>query len=333
MNYYFNCLLLFLFSTSILVAQETVYIEAGEFGRGILKPRSGECFAISPFHVVEQSGGEDLELVGEGGVNSVAVLAKSYPGDIAILRLTGGGTQRCKDFTLPFDFDKFLKSQTEAVLELRNSDGSVEPILVRISGMDDQGITIAPSDPSVSFEKGCSGGSLFSKGSGRQYLGMLLSIDEEDNRMGFVIQSDDIDRILSEFFGTATISYEKSIESEGEEEITQAVLKERIEDARKKVNADLEWSEGVYSEIRNAHRVRVTQDLKLRFQSSKKFYARQANFLRISDNQLRSKLIGASEAFADCYSLCVKDKGSLKHDLMAKVGELNFLLLELAETL
>ena len=194
------CLLGFYSSQS----QNTVYLESGEFGRGILKSRSGESFVIAPFHVVENLMGGQISIYGNKNILSKGELIKSFPGDLAIIRIVGGGTQESTSWKVDANYSSNLDQLLEGFLELRNNDGSADLMPVSILNKDDQNITIEPKKQGETFKKGMSGSSLFANVNGQKmYLGMLLSIDDEDERMGFVFQVDDMERILGGFFETS----------------------------------------------------------------------------------------------------------------------------------
>ncbi len=194
------CLLGFISSQS----QNTVYLESGEFGRGILKSRSGESFVIAPFHVVENLMGGQISIYGNRNILSKGELIKSFPGDLAIIRIVGGGTQESTNWIVDANYSSNLDQLMEGFLEMRNNDGSADLMPVSILNKDDQNITIEPKKSGETFKKGMSGSSLFANVNGKKtYLGMLLSIDDENESMGFVFQVDDMERILEGFFEPA----------------------------------------------------------------------------------------------------------------------------------
>lgn len=188
---------LLLFNVSAFT-QETVYIKASEFGRGILKERGGQCFVIAPFHVVAESMEDTITVIGDKFVESKAVYVKAFTSDLAVLRIIGGGEQYCAFWEVPEDFTNIVKDSYEGYIDLRNAYGSTNKLKIYVDEADDGVITIHPQKNGGNFAKGMSGSSLFTKYQGKKvYLGMLQQVAEGK---GYVLQADNIDRILIEFF-------------------------------------------------------------------------------------------------------------------------------------
>jgi hypothetical protein len=197
-------LCLFVFSVSIpfLLGQTTVHLQSAEFGRGILKPRLGECFVIAPLHVVEGGAGS-VTITGARNVQSTGVFAQGFPGDLAVVRVVDGGQQACTDWETAENYDEILSNTLEGFLELRREDGSTRLMQVFIPEKTSETITIEPKRPNQSFTKGMSGAALYTLVEGKKvYLGMLQEVDSE-NGWGYVIQADDLERILGGFFDSA----------------------------------------------------------------------------------------------------------------------------------
>ncbi len=185
-----------------LSAQSTVFIESSEIGRGVLLSRNGECFVISPYHVVENSG-LTIDVFGDKSVRSNVELVKRFPNDIAVLRVTDGGAQNCTRWSIPSDYASILDQVVNGYLEVRQRDGSASLMQVNIRNIEDEFITVQPRDFRDKFTKGLSGAALFTTIDGNKiYLGMLQSVEVYDDGTtdGYVLQSDDIARLTSEFF-------------------------------------------------------------------------------------------------------------------------------------
>jgi len=193
--------LIFLFVIAFqLLAQETVFVESTQKGKGILKSRSGECFVITPEHVVHEDA-SILSITGSKNVLSNGKLVQAMEDlDIAIIRVTDGGTQNCTNWSVPSNYTSILDNTVDAYLELRDENGGTQLIQVFINGKDEETISIVPKLSKDIFIKGMSGGSLFTQYDGKKiYLGMLQEIGEEGE--GYVFQADDMERILGGFFG------------------------------------------------------------------------------------------------------------------------------------
>jgi|GEM_PF-3528494 len=178
-------------------SQETVYLEAGEFGRGVLKERSGQCFVIAPFHVIGEDS-EEVLITGDRMVISNGVFTKGFSSDLAVVRISGGGEQFCTSWSVSKDFNLILDNAYEGYIEKRNNNGTASVIQVYLSEKTDASIVVKPKSDKIKFSKGMSGSSLFTLFQGEKvYLGMLQLIKQEK---GYVLQADDIDRVLYDFF-------------------------------------------------------------------------------------------------------------------------------------
>ncbi len=187
--------------TGLIFAQNTVHLSIVEEGRGILRSRGSECFIVAPYHLIQNAETKTITITGENQKTSTGKFIKSYPGDIAIIRIEKGANQDCTEWKISKSFTTLLKNSYEGFLEIRNDDGSFDHEPMYFKKQTDQGITIQAKDPSFEFAKGMSGSSLFSNINGvKTYLGMLLSVDESNSKLGNVFQADDMDRIINDFF-------------------------------------------------------------------------------------------------------------------------------------
>ena len=153
-------LILLIFLTAFpMLAQTTVYIESGEFGRGILKSRSGECFVIAPNHLIKPYG--EISIIGENNVKSSGEFLQSFDPDLAIVRITGGGNQECAPWSIPRNYSTVVSKSTEGYLELLNGDGSISIMQVAFSGKTSSELIIEPNKSTQTFAKGMSGSSLY----------------------------------------------------------------------------------------------------------------------------------------------------------------------------
>lgn len=199
MKLFYNYLFFFLLLSQVLFSQETVYLEAeGQTGRGILKSRSGECFVITPKHVVEESN-KDVNITGLKNVLSKGKLIQSFSDDLAVVRITSGGQQKCDDWALAENFEETLANSFEGFLEVKSNNGSNKLIKVLLTEKENSYITIRPYFQDEKLVKGLSGSSLFcTSGTKKVFMGLLMLIDE--NGKGIVLQADAIDKVLGSFF-------------------------------------------------------------------------------------------------------------------------------------
>lgn len=201
-------------------AQQTIYAEAGsESGRGFLKNRGDECFAIIPNHLLRDHFGT-LDLYGEGSLKSEADMIKTYNADLAILRFIGDNNIPCSTWKVDRDFQKVISVVTKCKLEIREKTGEISTIATSVSAIDDEIIFVKPDNFREKIVKGMSGSSLFCEYQGRKvYLGMLQRVDDNT---GEVLMADEIEETLSEFFNPR-----KSIRrGDSEKKISMGIVKE-----------------------------------------------------------------------------------------------------------
>ena len=183
--------------------QESVFVETlKDEGRGILKTRGEECFAIIPHHIIKLPDGSEyngpISIYGEGSVKSSAEFLKSYIGDLAILRFNGGSDQYCSKWDVDKEYAQVVDALTTGTLEMREHSGGVTTMNVNVTAIDDQYISVRPTNFREDISKGMSGSSLFTEYNGRKvFLGMLQEVDDGE---GQILMADEMDKILSDFF-------------------------------------------------------------------------------------------------------------------------------------
>lgn len=186
-----------LISTS-LYAQLTIFAEAGsENGRGILKQRGDECFAIIPNHLLREHFGS-VSIYGEGSVLAESELVKSYTSDLAILRLEKNSDLVCTSWKLDRDFQKVIDVVTKCKLEMREKTGGVSTMSMSVTAIDGQFLYVKPDNFRDIISKGMSGSSVFTEYNGRKvYLGMLQSVTDNT---GEILLADVMEDTLEDFF-------------------------------------------------------------------------------------------------------------------------------------
>ena len=192
-------ILLLSFSSSFVFSQLSVFVKSSEIGNGILCQRGGECFVITPLHVVINSMGEMI-IFNEDKIKTTAEIEGEYDSDLAILNTVKNSNLSCKELVVSDYFLKALDNQSSGTVEYLDETGVYNVIHVNITHKDNIGFTIIPQSGNSSFTKGMSGSSFYFNYKGEKILaGMLMSI-EEGFVEAFVLQIDDIIRVLSPFF-------------------------------------------------------------------------------------------------------------------------------------
>lgn len=195
-KYFFLAIITFIIIEDTF-SQSTVFVEAGEFGRGILKNRGNECFVVVPNHVADDAFGS-INVYGEGSVRTKSNFLQSFLGDLAVLRFTEDVNQNCTAWSVDKDFSEVLKVIIDAKLEIREKTGGLTTIAMNITGMDGQFIYVNPKNFRENIEKGMSGSSLFTEYKGRKvYLGMLQDVEDGE---GSVLLADEMEKLMNDFF-------------------------------------------------------------------------------------------------------------------------------------
>lgn len=196
-------ILLFLFFLLYATGQESVFVKAIENGNGLLHERQGECFVITPNHVVSEFMG-DIVIHSKNRVESKGRLFESYEPDIAIIRLTTN-SQVCKPYKTVANIKEILNEIVTGYIQYVDELGAVHYVHVNISSVDQESITIIPQNGNAEFRKGMSGSAFYVNYKNEKTLmGMLMEL-EADLKTGYVYQIDDIDRVLAPFFDTGTV--------------------------------------------------------------------------------------------------------------------------------
>lgn len=192
-------LLSWLLSLSLPAAAEPVLVEGLENGQGTLRARGGECFAITPQHVVGLGLG--LGVINADRTRAPAEALTDFGDDIAVIRVEAEGRLTC-DTSWPRgeSMDERLhtavaKGREGVILRVRET-GGVESLAVRFTALDGRYIEAIPLIPDRDAFKGVSGSQLLLDG---RPVGMVLSIEIEGGTIR-AYRQDALDRRISEFF-------------------------------------------------------------------------------------------------------------------------------------
>ena len=259
-----GALALFLAGAGSAQAQTGVFVNAGEQGQGILRRRAEACFVILPHHVVASSGGE-IGIVGERGRQGVAVLDRTFPGDLAMLRLQRNELQ-CSEWLSPFaaallrqwGMQRKVPSGT-TYLRIIEESGSETRLPVDVRSMDDESITIHPRAASDAISQTMSGASLMASDT---VLGILLRVcpaepppdDTCTPGDGDVLRIEAISSVTDAFFDVPNPTVQAAIERQQQQEAQGRLDVERVRDSLEKVMRETQASaaESMYRQIDSA---------------------------------------------------------------------------------
>ncbi|QMW01717.1 hypothetical protein [Spirosoma foliorum] len=182
----------------LVYGQQAVHIQAHEHGSGILRTRSGECFVITPAHVVQDMN-KPFSIWGPRSVLSTGELVELYPYDLAIVRIIAGGEQYCTDWQIDVNYENILTGSVDGFLDIAQLNGIVKSMKVFLLEKDNIRIVIRPYFPKEQISKGMSGSSLYTIVNGKKvFLGMLQAIENPET--GIILKANVMESILSNFF-------------------------------------------------------------------------------------------------------------------------------------
>lgn len=172
-----------------------MFVEATENGQGLLRERNGECFVVTPKHVVEGSG--DVTVVAAGRLEAAGRLDTTFTEDVAILRVVDRGRFACG---APWDeahgLEAVLGEALDGVLVTTTATGAVQRRFVRIVGWAHGSIRVRPATDGDALFQTLSGGLLEIGG---RPAGMLLSVNATSGA-GTVLRMDHLSGIVRGFF-------------------------------------------------------------------------------------------------------------------------------------
>lgn len=189
-----------LLATTLSVSADPVFVQGEEVGQGVLRVRSGECFAIVPEHVI--GFGLGLRVMSAGRVWAQASLETTFGDDIAVIRVASQGKITCG--TGWPGVDNLDATLTEAVSHNRQGSilrvretGGIVTYPVRFTGVDDRYVEVRTLDQEDEAFKGVSGSQLLLDG---MPVGMVLTTD---NGVVRAYRHDALSHRLARFFQTS----------------------------------------------------------------------------------------------------------------------------------
>lgn len=190
----------FLLATLQTASASPVLVQGEEVGQGVLRVRSGECFAIVPEHVI--GFGLRLSVMSVGRVWAPASLETTFGDDIAVIRVASQGKITCGagwpvidnlDATLT---EAVSRSRQGVILRVRETGGIVS-YPVHYTGVDDRFVEVRTVDQVDEAFKGVSGSQLLLDG---MPVGMVLAIEDGVVR---AYRHDALSHLLARFFQTS----------------------------------------------------------------------------------------------------------------------------------
>ena len=202
----------FILAPQIAFAAPTqAHLRAGEHGQALLLSRLGECYAITPEHVI--AGELFATLIGgtAEAPTGDADLLQTFGYDLSILRASGAVTRHCGgSLTDAPPLDGLLSRATAGVVSSVNSDGSISRRTVTLSDVGLVYLRIRPRSPDDQLFKGLSGSLVLVD---KEPVGILMSVDPETG-VGRALRYDRAVEVLRPFFGLSAGSAHPEAEAE-----------------------------------------------------------------------------------------------------------------------
>lgn len=179
-------------------AAEAVLVNGATQGQGTLRARSGECFAITPQHVVGH-GGVGLTVTNAERVRAPAQHLGDYGDDIALLRVDARGRMTCGATwprSEPLDelLEEAVRLGRQGTLLRVRPTGGIESHAVRFTALEPRHVEVVLITHNSEAFQGISGSRLLLEG---RPVGMVLKTIQDTIR---VYRQDALNRRLEAFF-------------------------------------------------------------------------------------------------------------------------------------
>lgn len=179
-------------------AAEGVLVSGATQGQGTLRARSGECFAITPQHVVGL-GGVGLSVTNAERAQAPAQHLTDYGDDIAVIRVDAAGRMTCGSSWRrrePLDerLEEAVRLGRQGTLLRVRPTGGIESYAVRFSALDSRHVEVTMLTPSGEAFEGISGSRLMLDG---RPVGMVLTTFQGTIR---AYRQDALNRRIQDFF-------------------------------------------------------------------------------------------------------------------------------------
>lgn len=186
----------------------TVHLRAGESGVGTLRARgAGECFVITPRHVVQRAArmGEAIEVAGPAELRAEAELVTDrFSADLSILRLVNAPRRAACPAWPDIDGVNLALRRIQAgggtgTITGWSDTGPATPLEARILGVDETRFEVHPIGGGK-IRQGMSGSLVYADG---RAVGILISDstrDDSGNAVGIALRLDYVERHMEAFF-------------------------------------------------------------------------------------------------------------------------------------
>ncbi len=164
-------------------AAEPVHVGVDDFsgkthGAGFSVKKGGECYVVTPLHVIAEASYEAITVTDRGGNTSKAVPTKRFAGsDIALLRVEDTAALQCgAEWKEPAGAERAV-DQADFILAIKqDSNGKRTRNRFFLESSTSSSIELAPYSDRDSIRRGDSGSTLYAN---KKVVGMLLGVDPD----------------------------------------------------------------------------------------------------------------------------------------------------------
>ena len=174
------------------ITYENVFVHASSDGRGLLRARGTQCFAITPRHVVGPDASE-ISLIARDA-RRAKVGQVQYLSDFAVVEVFGLGEDACAEWPVTDGRSKLIASAIDATIVGLTEAGNVELVRVNITDKASLSFGVKPQDSADKITQGFSGSAVQIDGA---VAGILMEV--KDGR-GVVRRIDSVEKIMEDFF-------------------------------------------------------------------------------------------------------------------------------------
>jgi len=159
---------------------EQVLVRGVELGQGTLLTRNGQCFALTPYHVVEYAG--DIQVATADRTEVPARLETDLGSDVALLRVDARGRLPCpmgwsSGDGLDGRLQQAAAERGPAIVRRVLDTGGVSTLGTVVTGFSRRYLDLAPARPGEEAFQGVSGSTVLLQG---RPAAMVLSVDGEN---------------------------------------------------------------------------------------------------------------------------------------------------------
>ena len=176
------------------ITYKNVFVQASSNGRGLLRARGTQCFAITPGHVVEP-GASTIRLIAPDARIATGGLVQTFPGDLAAVEVIGLEEDACAEWMVTDGLPELIASAVDATIVGLTEAGTEELVPVDILEKTNLSFRVRPKNSADEIIQGFSGSAVYINGA---VAGILTEVVPDG--LGVVYRIDRVEEIMGAFF-------------------------------------------------------------------------------------------------------------------------------------